>query len=375
MSATPDPRELLGPSDDRLRDFSTEQWWFAELDQMTQNGTDDQKRAFAVVRNLMATIRVVLDGVPPVGDSSQDPSGSSSNRIPQLIERNRELTAENARLKGENLKLEHLCDATYVASGADAYNHACDEMKRWQKKRLDAGKEVGTTNSLCDGIAWLYGYIDELESRRVTLSPIDLDKVTCRCQTPGNVVGAECPVCSNSRKSIAYTLSRNLIVVRRARGFNLRDLAKQVGTSYVTISRFERGLIPAGILVLARLSTALGVNLSDLLGLPTGLQSDLTVEQLNKTIDSLTEEVRQIREVVADQAVKIHMQAAKAQSVEKDLRVFAWLVSSRARLAPSGAPDLYRVHWVDQDGQHRSTVSSYANPMDAVLEAFERATQ
>lgn len=304
MSTNCDPRELPGPSGDRLCDFSTEQWWFAELDQMTQGGTDDQKRALAVVRNLLATVRVVLDGVPNDGNPLQDPSDPQSNRIQQPVERNQ-----------------------------------------------------------------------ELESRRVTLSPIDLDKVVCRCQTPGNVVGAECPVCSNPRKSIAYTLSRNLIVVRRARGFNLRDLAKQVGTSYVTISRFERGLIPAGVLVLARLSTALGVNLSDLLGLPTGLQSDLTVAQLNKTIDSLTEDVRRIREVVADQAVKIHTQAAKAQSVEKDLRVFAWLVSSRARLAPSGAPDLYRVHWVDQDGQHRSTVSSYANPMDAVLEAFERATQ
>ncbi len=63
------------------------------------------------------------------------------------------------------LELERLCDATYVAQGADAYNHACDEMERWQHQRRKAGKEVGTTGSLCDGISWLYGYIDELEAK------------------------------------------------------------------------------------------------------------------------------------------------------------------------------------------------------------------
>jgi hypothetical protein len=61
-------------------------------------------------------------------------------------------------------ELERLCDATYVAQGADAYNHACDVMERWQAERAAAGKEVGTTGSLCDGIAWLYGRLDELEA-------------------------------------------------------------------------------------------------------------------------------------------------------------------------------------------------------------------
>lgn len=45
----------------------------------------------------------------------------------------------------------------------DAYNHACEEMKRWQRERRKSGKEVGTTGSLCDGIAWLYQYVDSLE--------------------------------------------------------------------------------------------------------------------------------------------------------------------------------------------------------------------
>lgn len=60
--------------------------------------------------------------------------------------------------------LERLCDDTYVAQGADAYNHACDEMERWQEQRKKAGKEIGTEGSLCDGISWLYEYIDTLEA-------------------------------------------------------------------------------------------------------------------------------------------------------------------------------------------------------------------
>lgn len=63
----------------------------------------------------------------------------------------------------EIAELERLCDATYVAQGADAYNHACDEMDRFQKERVAAGKEAGCEGSLCDGMAWLYGRIADLE--------------------------------------------------------------------------------------------------------------------------------------------------------------------------------------------------------------------
>ncbi len=69
------------------------------------------------------------------------------------------------------LELERLCDATYVAQGADAYNHACNEMERWQHQRHTVGKVVGTTGSLCDGIAWLYGHIDELEEKIAAPQP------------------------------------------------------------------------------------------------------------------------------------------------------------------------------------------------------------
>ena len=70
---------------------------------------------------------------------------------------------EIAALVATNTELERVCDATYVATGADAYYHACDELERYQSLRAKAGKEVGTTHSLCDGMGWVYGRLDALE--------------------------------------------------------------------------------------------------------------------------------------------------------------------------------------------------------------------
>ena len=73
------------------------------------------------------------------------------------------------KLEAANAELERLCDATYVAQGADAYNHACSEMERHQKHREDAGKEVGCTGSLCDGMAWLYDKLNATEAANAEL--------------------------------------------------------------------------------------------------------------------------------------------------------------------------------------------------------------
>jgi len=62
-------------------------------------------------------------------------------------------------------ELERVCDATYVAKGADAYHHACAEMERWQEGRKLQDKDPGTEGSLCDGIAWLQERIEELEAQ------------------------------------------------------------------------------------------------------------------------------------------------------------------------------------------------------------------
>ena len=74
-----------------------------------------------------------------------------------------------AELEISNAELERLCDATYVAQGADAYNHACECMEAFQEKRRATGKEVGTTHSLCDGMGWVYRRLDELEAAGASL--------------------------------------------------------------------------------------------------------------------------------------------------------------------------------------------------------------
>jgi hypothetical protein len=45
--------------------FAEGQWWLAELDQMVANGTHDQKRAVAVVRNLVRQHNAALAPVAP----------------------------------------------------------------------------------------------------------------------------------------------------------------------------------------------------------------------------------------------------------------------------------------------------------------------
>jgi len=40
---------------DCINDFQEGQWWLVELDAMVKDGTSDQKRAVAVVRNLLRT--------------------------------------------------------------------------------------------------------------------------------------------------------------------------------------------------------------------------------------------------------------------------------------------------------------------------------
>lgn len=85
--------------------------------------------------------------------------------------------AEIAALKAANLKLEALCDTTYVAQGADAYSHACSEMEAWQAKRRKAGKEVGTEGSLCDGMGWVYERLAATEAEIAALRK-DAERLT-----------------------------------------------------------------------------------------------------------------------------------------------------------------------------------------------------
>jgi hypothetical protein len=67
----------------------------------------------------------------------------------------------------------HLCDKSVglicdehagVADGADAYGYACELMEEGWLERARRGVEIGTQGSLCDGIAWIFERLKQLES-------------------------------------------------------------------------------------------------------------------------------------------------------------------------------------------------------------------
>jgi len=79
-----------GPSGDYLSDFKEDQWWVVELDALVINGTPDQKRAMAVVRNMLKTIEVNLNS----SDSVQEPDGDVTD------EENEQFSRDVSNFKG-----------------------------------------------------------------------------------------------------------------------------------------------------------------------------------------------------------------------------------------------------------------------------------
>lgn len=73
--------------------------------------------------------------------------------------------AETVRaLRARVQELEQQLANAHQSSGAEAYDIACEEMEAYQLKRAQAGKEVGCTGSLVDGIGWVYERLEELEA-------------------------------------------------------------------------------------------------------------------------------------------------------------------------------------------------------------------
>ncbi|MDR0216121.1 MAG: hypothetical protein LBJ15_19285 [Comamonas sp.] len=85
--------------------------------------------------------------------------------------------AELRRLHARAQELEADLQAAHQSSGAEAYDIACEEMEAYQRKRALAGKEIGTTHSLIDGMAWVYGRMDELEAAQTQRAPLTDEQV------------------------------------------------------------------------------------------------------------------------------------------------------------------------------------------------------
>jgi len=79
------------------------------------------------------------------------------------------LTRELAEAKAREFELERLCDATYVAKGADAYNHCCELTEQWDEDRLKKGLAPiygpGEVRSLCGWIESIRQILEDAEAR------------------------------------------------------------------------------------------------------------------------------------------------------------------------------------------------------------------
>jgi len=96
-------------------------------------------------------------------------------------------------------------------------------------------------------------------------------------------------------------LSDMIKAARAERGYSLRDLARIVGVSKSTVSRWESGYI--GDIKrdkVVRLSQALGISISDIMGWNKKLPSEEGSMDLSQTIEIISKlppsEVRLIRE-------------------------------------------------------------------------------
>ncbi len=71
-------------------------------------------------------------------------------------------------LEAKNAELERLCESTYVARGADAYNHACELTEQWDADRVEKGLApiypAGESRSLCGWVESIRELLDNAEA-------------------------------------------------------------------------------------------------------------------------------------------------------------------------------------------------------------------
>ena len=83
--------------------------------------------------------------------------------------KNRARSTEELRsLIATELTLRHVQQED---QNGDPYVYACEIMEQEQAERAKRGVEIGTQGSLCDGIAWVYGRLRELEEAQKPKKP------------------------------------------------------------------------------------------------------------------------------------------------------------------------------------------------------------
>ncbi len=146
--------EIKGPAGDSINDFSEGQWWLKTLDAMVDQGTPDQKRAVATVRNLLNTAKRAAHEVRP--DFSTETLMAELKKfkgsLAESMSSNNTLRETNNRAMGA---LASICKELGMWEPTQRFHVSdvpawCEEIKRL-KLRVDKTKnEIALLKGLAD---------------------------------------------------------------------------------------------------------------------------------------------------------------------------------------------------------------------------------
>ena len=102
---------------------------------------------------------------------------------------------------------------------------------------------------------------------------------------------------------IIMSLSDNMLLIRKKKGFSQADLGKMIGTSGDVIGRYERGDISPSVEVVSKIADALEVSVDYLLG-KTKMEMDKQALKRLEDISNLPDESKRFVLNLVDMALR-----------------------------------------------------------------------
>jgi transcriptional regulator with XRE-family HTH domain len=102
---------------------------------------------------------------------------------------------------------------------------------------------------------------------------------------------------------IIMSLSDNMLLIRKKKGFSQADLGKMIGTSGDVIGRYERGDISPSVEVVSKIADALEVSVDYLLG-KTKMEMDKQALKRLEDISNLPDESKKFVFNLVDMALR-----------------------------------------------------------------------
>jgi transcriptional regulator with XRE-family HTH domain len=102
---------------------------------------------------------------------------------------------------------------------------------------------------------------------------------------------------------IIMSLSDNMLLIRKKKGFSQADLGKMIGTSGDVIGRYERGDISPSVEVVSKIADALEVSVDYLLG-KTKMEMDKQALKRLEDISNLPDESKKFVLNLVDMALR-----------------------------------------------------------------------